>query len=86
MRYFLCFILLLALTGCASHPGQTKFTEYANTIPSIIVPAGIKNPTAESYYPIPPVVMVMPIGVKPPLAPPGSQLTVNTKTSLPKPQ
>lgn len=77
----------LFLTSCShTPPDQTRFVQYAQTLPPLTVPADIKNPTAQSYYPVPPVTITAPWGVKPPLAPPGSQLVANRNVSLPAPQ
>ena len=78
---------LLLLTACShSHHAETKFAKYANTIPSVQTPAGIKNPTGESYYPIPPITLTQPVGSKPPVTPPGSHLVIQKNATLPAPQ
>lgn len=68
--------MLLVVAGCSGSNTQrsSKFIAYANTIPPIVVPPGIKNPTDESYYPVPPVQYKAPFGTVPPLTPPGSQV------------
>lgn len=81
------WLLLLALTACAHKaPDKTRFAQYAQTLPPINVPPGIKDPTGESYYPVPPVPLTAPFGTPPPLEPPGSQLTVQKQIKLPAPQ
>ncbi len=87
LKYGFGLAVLLLTTACShSKPGDTRFTKYAVTLPPITAPQGIKNPTAESYYPIPPVAQTTPFGVAPPLTPPGSQLVPQkSKTQLPAP-
>jgi|GEM_PF-4272459 len=87
MKYLWGVLLLLAVTACShTPPEQSRFVRYAATLPPIQVPPGIPNPTGESYYPVPPVPMMMPLGTQPPLAPPGSQLAAQKKVKLPAPQ
>jgi uncharacterized lipoprotein len=90
MQHFKNFIYLsgiaLILSACAhSRPGETKFTKYAQTAPPIVVPSGITDPTAVSYYPVPLVTKTAPFGTQPPLAPPGSHLVVEKKKPKTKP-
>ena len=80
MRYgCLIIITLLTITACA-HKAPTsqskRFINYAETLPPITVPAGVTDPTKESYYPVPAVPVTAPIGLQPPLAPPSSKLVV----------
>lgn len=80
-------LMVLSIAACSHSPEKSRFVEYAATIPPIQVPPGIKNPTSENYYPIPPVALTMPVGTKPPLAPPGSQLTKQrNNVKLPPPR
>jgi uncharacterized lipoprotein len=80
--------MVLSIAACSnSSPEKSRFVEYAATIPPIQVPPGIKNPTSESYYPIPPIALATPFGTKPPLTPPGSQLqSQRNKVKLPPPR
>ena len=79
--------MVVFIAACSSSPEKSRFVEYAATIPPIQVPPGIKNPTSEPYYPIPPIALRAPVGVKPPLAPPGSQLqSQRNKVKLPPPR
>lgn len=72
---WLLVLMLIVVVGCAESTQRSpKFIAYANTIPPIVVPPGIKNPTDEGYYPIPPVQYKAPYGTVPPLTPPGSQI------------
>lgn len=91
MRFYLTALIFssftVLLTACShTPPDQTRFVQYAQTLPPITVPAGIKDPTAASYYPVPPVTMTAPWGVKPPLTPPGAQLVANRNIVLPAPK
>ena len=75
------------LTACAHRQKEDpQFIRYAATLPPIVVPPGIENPTGESYYPVPPVAMTAPLGTIPPLVPPGSHLAVQKNVKLPAPQ
>jgi uncharacterized lipoprotein len=76
---------LAAFLSACSHtpPSESRFAEYAQTSHPLVVPAGIKNPTGTSYYPVPPVALKAPVGTKPPLAPPGSHLVVEKKKKAP---
>lgn len=86
LKPFIFSSLGLLLTACShTPPDQTRFVQYAKTLPPITVPSGIKNPTAVSYYPVPLVTTTAPWGVKPPLMPPGSVLVVNRNARLPAP-
>jgi uncharacterized lipoprotein len=88
MRYLLWLALFLTLTACShsSRQESNRFVKYAATIPPITVPPGIQDPTGESYYPVPPILLRAPLGTKPPLEPPGREFTVYKKVQLPAPQ
>lgn len=87
LKHGLWLVLLLTLSACSHwRSGQTRFAEYAQTLPPIVVPSGIKNPTEASYYPVPPVAMRAPLGTTPPLTPPGSHLTPYKQAQLPPPK
>jgi uncharacterized lipoprotein len=86
LKWFIFMMCSLFLTACShTPPDQTRFVQYSQTLPPVFVPPGIKNPTGLSYYPVPPVAVNGMLGVKPPLNPPGAQLTVYKKVILPAP-
>jgi uncharacterized lipoprotein len=91
MRYFLKLLFFsiffgLSLTACShTPPDQTRFVQYAQTLPPIQTPPDVKNPTRESYYPVPPLAVYGPVGIKPPLNPPGAHLTPLKNVTLPAP-
>lgn len=86
-RVLLCIMSLPTMVACShSNSQSTQFMQYAETLPPITVPPGIKNPTAESYYSVFPVHSTAPLGTEPPLEPPGSDLTVKKQIKLPVPQ
>lgn len=77
----------LMLAACSSAPQDRRYVKYAATLPPIQTPPGIKNPTQESYYPVPPVRITKPIGTRPPRTPPGANLRPQqVKAKLPEPQ
>jgi uncharacterized lipoprotein len=79
--------LILLLAACSSAPQDRRYVQYAATLPPIQTPSGIKNPTGESYYPVPPVRMTQPLGTEPPVEPPGSNLVKQqNKVPLPVPK
>ncbi|MBS0350756.1 MAG: hypothetical protein JSR33_06160 [Proteobacteria bacterium] len=82
------FAAMLLLSSCAHFRTveNHKFMKYAVTVPPLIVPEGIPNPEAESYYPVPPVALTAPAGTLPPVTPPGLELQryIN-KPNLPPP-
>lgn len=88
IKYFVGLAVLTAITACShSSPDQSRYMKYAATIPPVNVPADIKNPTGDSYYPIPPVAFTAPIGTQPPLVPPGATLvSQKSKAQLPVPR
>ncbi len=62
-------MLSLTLTACSNNSAQNYYLTNSETLPQLVVPSGIQDPTQQSYYPVPPILRSV---EKPPLFPPGN--------------